>query len=49
MFEPKENPGYEKLSNDAAELIAKWTNDWSEDSTDTEGEREAGEQALLEE
>ena len=39
MFEPKENPGYDKLSNDAAQLIAKWTtNDWYESSTDTEGE-----------
>lgn len=47
MFEPKENPGYEKLSTDAAELIAKWTNDWYEDGRDTEGEGETGEQALL--
>ncbi|KUI59320.1 hypothetical protein VP1G_06584 [Cytospora mali] len=39
MFEPKENPGYEKLSNDAAELIAKWTrNDWYESSTETQAQ-----------
>lgn len=39
MFEPKENPGYEKLSNDTAELIASWTrNDWYESSRDTQGE-----------
>lgn len=37
MFEPKENPGYDKLSNTAAELIAKWTrNDWYESSTEGE-------------
>jgi hypothetical protein len=37
MFEPKENPGYDKLSNTAAELIAKWTkNDWYESSTEAE-------------
>lgn len=38
MFEPAKNPGYEKLSNDAAELIAKWTrNDWYESSFDSAG------------
>lgn len=37
MFEPKENPGFDKLSNTAAELIAKWTrNDWYESSTESE-------------
>lgn len=37
MFEPKENPGYEKLANGAAELISKWSsNDWYESSTDGE-------------
>ncbi|KAL1868522.1 hypothetical protein Daus18300_005956 [Diaporthe australafricana] len=37
MFEPKENPGYEKLANGAAELVAKWSsNDWYESSTDGE-------------
>ncbi|KIE02920.1 catalytic protein, partial [Metarhizium majus ARSEF 297] len=36
MFEPKENPGYEKLSHDAAGLIAQWSrNDWYENSTET--------------
>lgn len=35
MFEPKDNPGYDKLTDDAAQLIAKWTqNDWYESSTD---------------
>ncbi|KAK7736274.1 hypothetical protein SLS53_007109 [Cytospora paraplurivora] len=38
MFEPTKNPGYEKLSNDAAELIAKWTrNEWYESSFDSAG------------
>ena len=33
MFEKKENPEYDKLSKDACELIAKWTqNDWYESS-----------------
>ncbi|KAM7185667.1 hypothetical protein V8F33_012285 [Rhypophila sp. PSN 637] len=37
MFEPKENPGYDKLANDAKDMIAKWTrNDWYEDSTSGE-------------
>jgi hypothetical protein len=37
MFEPKENPGYDKLSDTAAEFIAKWTrNDWYESSTEGE-------------
>lgn len=37
MFEPKDNPGYEKLTSDAAQLIAKWTtNDWYESSTEGE-------------
>lgn len=37
MFEPKENPGYDKLSNTAADLIAKWSrNDWYESSTEGE-------------
>lgn len=48
MFEPKENPGYEKLGNDAAELIAGWMrSDWYESSTDTEGEGEIREQTPL--
>lgn len=34
MFEPKENPGYDKLSHDAAGLIAQWSrNDWYEGSS----------------
>ncbi|KAI7787651.1 hypothetical protein LA080_015020 [Diaporthe eres] len=37
MFEPKENPGYHKLSGTAADLIAKWSrNDWYESSTEGE-------------
>ncbi|KAK3990227.1 hypothetical protein QBC44DRAFT_325919 [Cladorrhinum sp. PSN332] len=29
MFEPKENPGYEKLANDARDMITSWLqNDW---------------------
>ncbi|KAG5980939.1 hypothetical protein E4U43_006677 [Claviceps pusilla] len=35
MFEKLENPAYEKLSHDAAGLIAQWTrNEWYETSTD---------------
>lgn len=47
MFEPKENPGYEKLKQDAATLIAEWTrNDWYESSTeDMPAIKEAGESA----
>ncbi|KAI1458283.1 hypothetical protein F4805DRAFT_144504 [Annulohypoxylon moriforme] len=34
MFEPKENPGYRKLSEDAKHLIVRWTrNEWYETST----------------
>lgn len=34
MFEPKENPAYEKLANDAKQLITAWTkNDWYESAT----------------
>lgn len=37
MFEPTENPGYEKLTDGAAQLIAKWTmNDWYESSTEAD-------------
>lgn len=37
MFERNENPAYEKLTNDAAQLIAKWaTNDWYESSSDAQ-------------
>ncbi|KAI1765107.1 hypothetical protein GGR53DRAFT_287588 [Hypoxylon sp. FL1150] len=33
MFEPKENPGYRQLSEDAKHLIVKWSrNDWYETS-----------------
>lgn len=33
MFEPKENPGYSQLSDDAKKLIVKWAkNDWYETS-----------------
>lgn len=42
MFEPKDNPGYDKLTDDAAQLIAKWTmNDWYESSTDEDISNEA--------
>lgn len=42
MFEPKDNPGYDKLINDAAQLISKWTmNDWYASSTDAEISEEA--------
>ncbi|POR36457.1 Uncharacterized protein TPAR_03346 [Tolypocladium paradoxum] len=35
MFEPMENPGYDKLSDDAAGLIAKWAdNDWYASSSE---------------
>lgn len=37
MFEPNENPGYDKLTDGAAQLIAKWTmNDWYESSTEAD-------------
>lgn len=37
MFKPKENPGYEKLTDDAAQLIAKWIgNDWYESSSEAQ-------------
>lgn len=37
MFESKENPGYDKLTNDAAQTIARWTmNDWYESSTEAD-------------
>lgn len=37
MFEPKENPGYDKLSSAAADFIAKWSqNDWYDSSTEGE-------------
>ncbi|KAF7542313.1 hypothetical protein G7046_g10180 [Stylonectria norvegica] len=35
MFTPRENPGYEKLSQDAKGLIARWAkNDWYESSSE---------------
>jgi hypothetical protein len=37
MFDPKHNPNYQKLSNDAKEMIVTWTkNDWYESSTRNE-------------
>ncbi|GAB1320397.1 hypothetical protein MFIFM68171_10607 [Madurella fahalii] len=34
MFEPKENPGYEKLTNDAKDMVTGWLrNDWYETSS----------------
>lgn len=50
MFEPKENPGYDKLADDAAHTIAEWTrNDWYESSTEAEigGEGESFESPSL--
>ncbi|KAL2168311.1 hypothetical protein VTG60DRAFT_176 [Thermothelomyces hinnuleus] len=37
MFEPKENPGFDKMSTDARDMVAAWfRNDWYESSsTDT--------------
>ncbi|KLU81222.1 hypothetical protein MAPG_00315 [Magnaporthiopsis poae ATCC 64411] len=38
MFEPAQNPGYEKLTTDAAGLIASWTrNEWYESSAEQAG------------
>lgn len=35
MFDPKENPGYEKMSQEATGLIAGWLhNDWYESSAE---------------
>ncbi|PNY23804.1 Uncharacterized protein TCAP_06256, partial [Tolypocladium capitatum] len=43
MFEPGENPGYAKLSEDAAGLIAKWSdNDWYESSSEVEPQKAQG-------
>ncbi|KAL1838144.1 hypothetical protein VTJ49DRAFT_2995 [Mycothermus thermophilus] len=34
MFEPKDNPGFEKLANEARDMIASWLrNDWYEGSS----------------
>jgi hypothetical protein len=34
MFEPKENPNYERLANDARDMVAGWlSNDWYESSS----------------
>ncbi|KAL8381490.1 hypothetical protein RB595_005653 [Gaeumannomyces hyphopodioides] len=36
MFEPTQNPGYEKLTQDAAGLISSWTrNEWYDGSSET--------------
>ncbi|KAL2877715.1 hypothetical protein SGCOL_007054 [Colletotrichum sp. CLE4] len=47
MFEPKMNPGYDKLKEDAANLIAQWTrNEWYESSEEDKlAIKEAGESA----
>lgn len=47
MFEAKQNPGYEKLKQDAASLIVQWTtNDWYETSEEPKlAITEAGESA----
>lgn len=45
MFEPKENPGYDKLCHDAAGLIAQWSrNDWYETSGEELEKLEDGEE-----
>lgn len=37
MFEPKQNPGYQKLLKDATGLVASWTkNEWYESSSDAQ-------------
>jgi hypothetical protein len=34
MFEPSENPGYDKLANDAKNMITTWLqNDWYQSSS----------------
>lgn len=46
MFEPPNNPGYEKLAYDAAGLIGQWTrNDWYETSAEEIGSEEASSDA----
>lgn len=43
MFEPKENPGYEKLVRDAASMVKVWCqNDWYEDSSESKDQRIRG-------
>lgn len=33
MFQPKDNPGFEKLANEARDMVASWLrNDWYESS-----------------
>lgn len=35
MFDPKENPGYERLAQDAKGIITEWLkNDWYESSAE---------------
>lgn len=35
MFDPKHNPGYQKLLKDAAGFVTKWTtNEWYESSSE---------------
>lgn len=37
MFERNENPAYEKLTDDAAQIISKWAmNDWYESSSEAQ-------------
>ncbi|KAF9872642.1 hypothetical protein CkaCkLH20_09821 [Colletotrichum karsti] len=47
MFDAKQNPGFEKLKQDATTLVAQWTkNDWYEASTEDKlAIKEAGESA----
>jgi hypothetical protein len=38
MFERKENPGFDRLSREATELIVSWArNDWYETSFESKG------------
>ncbi len=47
MFEPKENPGYKQLSEDAKNLIVEWSlNGWYE-SSGREWLGEAGTEMLI--
>lgn len=40
MFEPKQNPGYQKLLKDATGLVASWTkNEWYESSSEDAQEK----------
>lgn len=43
MFEPKENPGFDKMSADARDMVAAWfRNDWYESSSTDTSAHDAG-------